>query len=374
MGSDTARTEAQAAFRRELAAFASAHGSSQAVRALLDHPAGYDPATWDLMIKQLGLPGLIVAEEHGGSGAGWAEAVIALEELGATLLPSPFLPALIATAALQAAASPRAAAGLLPAITDGRQRLILALPHDRQEHSAAVSARESGGQWTVTGRVPCVPDGCGASTLAVVADTSAGPVLLCADGRAPGLARAALETLDLTRRQASITFDATPAVLVSSPGNTGWLPRTRALAALAIAADQLGGIRRCLEMATAYARDRTAFGRAIGSFQAIKHLCADMLVDLECTRAAVEHAARVADDDGTPGSSALTLACSVAKAYASDAYCRAAATLIQVHGGLGFTWEHDAHLYYRRAHSDEQLAGDSAFHRAQIAAALVASA
>ncbi|HEX6854716.1 MAG TPA: acyl-CoA dehydrogenase family protein [Streptosporangiaceae bacterium] len=377
MDAGTARTDAQAAFRQELRSFTKAHGTSQAVRALLDDPAGYDPAVWELMAKQLGLPGLIVGEEHGGSGAGAAEAVIALEELGAVLLPSPFLPSLLGTVAVLAGGT--AVARILPAVTDG-QRLALGgaeLAGPGGEVSAA--AGDDGG-WRLTGQVPCVLDGAGASLILVVAGTGAGPALFAVPAGAPGLTAVALETLDLTRREARLSFDAVPAELASDPAQAAWLPRVRALAALAVAAGSLGGIRRCLEMATGYAKERTAFGRTIGSFQAVKHMCADMLVDLECTRAAVEHAAKVADradETGPPGEAAaaeLPAACSVAKAYASDAFVRAATTLIQVHGGLGFTWEHDAHLFYRRAFSDEQLFGDAAAHRAQLAAALVVPA
>jgi len=370
----TARTDAQAAFRQELRSFTKAHGTSQAVRALLDDPAGYDPAVWELMAKQLGLPGLIVSEEHGGSGAGAAEAVIALEELGAVLLPSPFLATLLGTVAVLAGGG--ATARILPAVAAGQQRLALAGADDGEVTAAA---GDDGG-WRLTGQVPCVLDGAGASLILVVAGTGDGPALFAVPAGAPGLTPVALETLDLTRREAQLSFDAVPAELASDPGQAAWLPRVRALAALAVAAGSLGGIRRCLEMATGYAKERTAFGRTIGSFQAVKHMCADMLVDLECTRAAVEHAAKVADqadEAGPPGeaaAAALPAACSVAKAYASDAFTRAAVTLIQVHGGLGFTWEHDAHLFYRRAFSDEQLFGDAAAHRAQLAAALVASA
>jgi alkylation response protein AidB-like acyl-CoA dehydrogenase len=384
----TARTDAQAAFRQELRSFTKAHGTSQAVRALLDDPAGYDPAVWELMAKQLGLPGLIVGEEHGGSGAGAAEAVIALEELGAVLLPSPSLPSRLGMVAARAVARP--AERILPAVAAGQQRLALAgaeLPSTGPASTGPASTgsevsatADSDGGWRLTGQVPCVLDGAGASLILVVASTSAGPVLFAVPAGAPGLTAVALETLDLTRREARLSFDAVPAELASDPSQAAWLPRVRALAALAVAAGSLGGIRRCLEMATGYAKERTAFGRTIGSFQAVKHMCADMLVDLECTRAAVEHAAKVADqadETGPPGeaaAAALPAACSVAKAYASDAVVRAATTLIQVHGGLGFTWEHDAHLFYRRAFSDEQLFGDAAAHRAQLAAALVVPA
>jgi len=389
----TARTDAQAAFRQELRSFTKAHGTSQAVRALLDDPAGYDPAVWELMAKQLGLPGLIVGEEHGGSGAGAAEAVIALEELGAVLLPSPFLPTLLGTVAVLAGG--RAAGRILPAVAAGQQRLALAGADVASTGLAStglgstglastggeVSATADGdGGWRLTGQVPCVLDGAGASLILVVASTGEGPALFAVQAGAPGLTAVALETLDLTRREARLSFDAVPAELASDPDQAAWLTRVRALAALAVAAGSLGGIRRCLEMATGYAKERTAFGRTIGSFQAVKHMCADMLVDLECTRAAVEHAAKVADradESGPPGeaaAAALPAACSVAKAYASDAVVRAATTLIQVHGGLGFTWEHDAHLFWRRAKVDRFLLGDEAEHLDAVARLAVAGA
>ena len=319
--------------------------------------------------------------------------MIALEELGAVLLPSPFLPTLLGTVAVLAGG--RAAARILPAVAAGQQRLALAGADVASTGLAStglgstglastggeVSATADGdGGWRLTGQVPCVLDGAGASLILVAASTGEGPALFAVQAGAPGLTAVALETLDLTRREARLSFDAVPAELASDPAQAAWLTRVRALAALAVAAGSLGVIRRCLEMATGYAKERTAFGRTIGSFQAVKHMCADMLVDLECTRAAVEHAAKVADqadESGPPGeaaAAALPAACSVAKAYASDAVVRAATTLIQVHGGLGFTWEHDAHLFYRRAFSDEQLFGDAAAHRAQLAAALVVPA
>jgi alkylation response protein AidB-like acyl-CoA dehydrogenase len=302
--------------------------------------------------------------------------VIALEELGAVLLPSPFLTTLLGTVAVLAGG--RATARILPAVAAGQQRLALAGAELASTGGGAVTAAAGG--WRLTGQVPCVLDGAGASLILVVASTGDGPALFAVPAGAPGLTAVALETLDLTRREARLSFDAVPAELASDPAQAAWLTRVRALAALAVAAGSLGGIRRCLEMATGYAKERTAFGRTIGSFQAVKHMCADMLVDLECTRAAVEHAAKVADQAGKSGpqgeaaAAALPAACSVAKAYASDAVVRAATTLIQVHGGLGFTWEHDAHLFYRRAFSDEQLFGDAAAHRAQLAAALVVPA
>jgi alkylation response protein AidB-like acyl-CoA dehydrogenase len=372
-----AHTEERAAFRQELRSFSKANASPRAVRALLDDPAGFEPAAWEQMTGQLGLPGLVIGEEYGGSGAGYAEAVIALEELGASLLPSPFLPGLIATATLLTAGT-GAADNLLTAVAAGHQRVALATasadPGGEHRTADPVTASCTGGQWRLTGSTDFVLDGAGADVIAAVAATADGTALLCAEGSAPGLTRIPLETLDLTRRQARVTFSEVPARLVIDPGQAGWPARASSLAALILAADQLGGIRQCLETATGYARERTAFGRPIGSFQAVKHICADMLVDLECTRAAVEHAAGVADNEAVADGSALMLACSTAKAYASDAYAAAAASLIQVLGGLGFTWEHEAHLYYRRAHSDEQLFGNAAFHRAQIAAALVVTA
>jgi alkylation response protein AidB-like acyl-CoA dehydrogenase len=195
----------------------------------------------------------------------------------------------------------------------------------------------------------------------------AGLALFAVPGDAPGVVRRPLTTLDLTRRQAEIALEGVRVGAEAALGAPGdafpALERARDLAAVALAAEQVGGAQRCLDLAVAYAKERVQFGRPIGSFQAIKHKCADMMVDLESARSAAYYAACAADE----GSDELASAAAAAKATCSDAYFRCAADCIQIHGGVGFTWEYDIHLYFKRAKASETLLGEPAFHRERIA-------
>ena len=203
-----------------------------------------------------------------------------------------------------------------------------------------------------------------ADLILVVAQADAGPSLFAVRGDAEGLTRRPLTTLDMTRKQAALTLDGVPAALVGTEGGAAdVVTRTLRLAVVALAAEQVGGAQRCLDMSVEYAKIRMQFGRPIGSFQAIKHMCADMLLEVESARSAAYYAAWAAQDE----SDELPLVSSMAKAYCSEAYFRAAADNIQIHGGIGFTWEHDAHLYYRRAKSTELMLGTPGEHR-EIAA------
>jgi alkylation response protein AidB-like acyl-CoA dehydrogenase len=355
MSDDT--SDFHADFRSSVERYAAEHGDSRRRRAVFDDPLGYEPRAWSVLSGQLGLTGLVVPEADGGAGTGWVEAAIATEELGAALVPVPWLSTLIATGALLGTGD--AGAPLRKAVAAGERLVTLA-----QGDVAAEREREG---WALSGTAPYVLDGAAADVLLVVAATDAGTGLFVVDAGAGGLTRTPLVTLDLLRRQARVELARVPATALHEPGDAGWLERATALATLAVAAEQLGGIRQCLAMSVQHAKDRIAFGRPIGSFQAVKHKCADMLVHLETTRVAVGNAARAAD---TGTDAELSLAASVAKSVASDGYVTASADLIQIHGGLGFTWEHDAHLYFRRARADEVLYGDGIHHRARIASSL----
>ncbi len=188
--------------------------------------------------------------------------------------------------------------------------------------------------------------------------------LFAVEADAAGLTRTPLATMDQTRKQARLEFSATPARLVGEDGGAGpALSRTLDLAAVALAAEQVGGAQRCLDMAVDYAKTRIQFGRPIGSFQAIKHKCADMLLEVESAKSAAYYAGWAAAED----SEELPVVASLAKSYCSEAYFHAAAENIQIHGGIGFTWEHDAHLYFKRAKSSELLLGDPSYHRELLA-------
>ena len=365
-------TAEQQELRRTVRRFLSDKSPPEQVRRLMDTGDGYDPDVWSQLAGQLGLVGLTVPEEHGGSGCGPVEQLIVCEEMGRALLCAPYLStAVLATSTLLASADRAAQAGLLPPIAAGSLIATLAVPEDEGTWSTGTlrtQARVQGSRWLVTGRKNFVLDGASAGLILVAAQAPAGPSLFAVDGAAPGLARRPLQTLDMTRKQAVIDFDEVPARLVGTEGAAAAVvDHAVLLGSIMLAAEQVGGAQRCLDMSVDYAKFRYQFGRPIGSFQAIKHKCADMLLEVESARSAAYYAAWGAAD-GAPD---LPLAASLAKAYCSEAYSRTAAGNIQIHGGIGFTWEHDAHLYYRRAKSAEAMLGTPAEHRDLAAGYLI---
>jgi alkylation response protein AidB-like acyl-CoA dehydrogenase len=355
-------------FRRMVRRFVDAHSPEAAVREQMATERGFDPAVWSGMAAQLGLQGLVVPEELGGQGFGYVELCIVLEELGRSLLCAPYFATVaLAVNTLLQAGDEDAKGALLPGIASGATIATLAFSEANgrwDEAGIEARARREGAAWTIQGTKLYVLDGHTADTVLVAARTAAGVSLFRVAGDAAGLTRTPLVTLDPTRKQARLDFDGVPAVLVGADG-AGWgvLSRALDLAAVALAAEQVGGAQRCLDMAVGYAKERVQFGRPIGSFQAIKHKCADVLLEVESARSAAYYAAWSAAE----GSDELPAVASLAKAYCSDAYLHAASENIQVHGGIGFTWEHPAHLYFRRAKSTGLLFGDSTYHRELLA-------
>ncbi len=340
----------------------------QTVRRLMDTEQGYDPQVWSQMAEQMALQGLIVPEQYGGAGFGPVEHAIVLEEMGRTLLCAPYLStAVLATNALLHAANEEAKAEILPGIASGQTVATLAFVDEGggwDPRDVALRAAGGGDAWRLSGVKTYVLDGHVADVLLVAARAGDGLSLFRVEPEAPGLTRTLLPTLDLTRKLARLELSDTPATRIGAAGDLEpGLRRALALTVSALAAEQAGGTQRCLEMSTEYAKTRLQFGRAIGSFQAIKHRCADMLVEVEFAKSAAYHAAFAAtrEDDE------LLAAASLAKAYCSDAYFHAAAETIQIHGGMGFTWEHPAHLYFKRAKSSAVLFGDATHHREQLA-------
>jgi alkylation response protein AidB-like acyl-CoA dehydrogenase len=337
------------------------------VRRLMETEAGFDQDVWG-QLAELGLLGLAVPEEFGGAGYGFVEVGIVLEEAGRALLCAPYLSSVVlATSALLFADDDSAKKDYLPGLVAGTLRGTLALTEESgrwDEEGVTVAARPRDGGWSLSGSKTYVPDGHTADLLLVAARTGAGVSLFAVPGDAPGLRREALPTMDLTRKQARLDFDEAPARLVGAEG-AGWpvLSRVLDLAAVGLAAEQVGGAARVLEMAVDYAKVRVQFGRPIGSFQAIKHKCADMLVDVESARSAAYYGLWAA---GELNAELPAVAC-VAKSFCSDAYFRCAGENIQIHGGIGFTWEHPAHLYFKRAKSSQVLFGDPAYHRELLA-------
>ena len=346
------------------------------VRELMDNQDGTDEKVWAYAGSQLGLQGLAIPEQYGGAGFTFAEQAIVLEELGAALYPGPYLAsAVLAASALLASSDETAKQDLLPGIASGEVVATLAFTEDdgswEPEDIALAATQDAAGGWVLDGHKSYVLDGHGAGLILVAGRTSgqgqdaSALSMFAVPADAPGLDRTALPTLDQTRKMARLVFASVPARLIGAPGEAGAvLAKTLDVAAIALAAEQLGGAQRALDMAVAYAKVRHQFGRPIGSFQAIKHRCADLLLEVESLRSAVGYAAAAVAED----SSEVPAVAALVKALASETYFHVAAENIQIHGGIGFTWEHDAHLYFKRAKASELFLGDASYHRERLAA------
>ncbi len=328
------------------------------VRRLMETDAGYDPATWARLGGELGVLGLAVPEALGGADGTLVDQAVVAEEFGAALLPGPVLGTVgLAIPALVALGED------VSAFVEGTRTAALAVP-DRAGRfdPSLVTVTESDG--TLTGEVAQVVDG-SADVLVVAARTSDGVGLFAVEDAT----RTSLSTLDQTRRQATVRFDATPARLLAADAAPAVTHAFRVGAAL-LAAEQVGGAQKLLDLTVAYAGTRLQFGRPIGSFQAVKHRCADMLVLVEHARSTAYHAAWALQD----GLDDPDLAVSIAQATCSEAYQRIALDSVQLHGGIGFTWEHSTQLYVKRAVTDAALLGSATEHREHIAAAVLDTA
>jgi alkylation response protein AidB-like acyl-CoA dehydrogenase len=361
-------SEEQEELRRIVRQFLDDKSDEQAVRALMATEKGFDDAVWRQMADQMGLQGLIVPEDCGGSGYSYVELIVVLEEMGRSLLCAPYFSTVVLAAnTLIHSGDDAAKKQHLPGIASGDTIATLAFTEDNgrwDESGITMVATAAGDGWSLNGHKMYVLDGHVANLIIVAARTGKGVSLFTVDADAAGLSRTALQTMDQTRKQARLEFDNTPATLLGADGD-GWkvLERVLDLAAVALAAEQVGGAQKCLDMSVEYAKVRVQFGRPIGSFQAIKHKCADMLLEVESAKSAAYYAAWCAAELNDE----LPSVASLAKAYCSEAYFHAAAENIQIHGGIGFTWEHPAHLYFKRAKSSELLFGDPTYHRELLA-------
>jgi alkylation response protein AidB-like acyl-CoA dehydrogenase len=361
-------TEEQEELRSTIRSFLESKSPESAVREQMETEVGYDAAVWNQMAEQMGLQGLHIPEEYGGSGFGYVELGIVLEEMGRALLCAPFFSSVVLAAnTLIHSGDEAAKQAHLPGIASGETIAALAFTEPSgkwDEAGITMPATASGDGYTLSGVKSFVIDGTQANLIIVAARTAAGVSLFAVDGDAAGLTRESLSTMDQTRKQARLTFDNTPATLIGGDGG-GWsiLSTVLDLAAIGLAAEQVGGAQFVLEMAVQYAKDRVQFGRPIGSFQAIKHKCADMLLEVESAKSAAYYGLWCASEMNDE----LPSVASLAKAYCSEAYFHATAENIQIHGGIGFTWEHPAHLYFKRAKSSELLFGDPTYHRELLA-------
>ena len=366
-------TEDQDSLRDVVRSFMDAKSTEEDVRTLMDTESGYDTAVWAQMGGELGLQGLHIPEQFGGQGYGFVELAIVFEEMGRKLLCAPYFAtvALAANAILNAGTNDEKAA-LLPGIASGETIGALAFTEANGRWDAdgiTMVAKGSGSDWTLDGEKMFVIDGHNADLIVVVARTEGttgedGISFFTVAGDAAGLTRTPLATMDQTRKQARLEFKGVKATPLGAPG-AGWaaLSKTLDQAAVCLSNEMVGGAQFVLDMSVEYAKVRVQFGRPIGSFQAIKHKCADMLLEVESAKSAAYYSAWAAAEDNEE----LPVVASLSKAYCSDAYFHSTAENIQIHGGIGFTWEHPAHLYFKRAKSSEILLGDATYHRELLA-------
>jgi alkylation response protein AidB-like acyl-CoA dehydrogenase len=361
-------SEEQEELRRITRQFLESKSPETEVRRLMETTEGYDPAVWTQMANELGLQSLTIPEEYGGQGFTYVELTVVLEEMGRALLAAPFYSTVVlATNAILHSGDEAAKKELLPGIASGETIATLAFtePNGKWDTSGIeATATQDGDAWKIDGTKMFVLDGHVANLIIVAAKTGDGISLFKVDGDAAGLTRTALATMDQTRKQAKLEFASVPATLIGEQGaGTDVLARVLDLAVVALAAEQVGGAQKVLDMSVEYAKDRVQFGRPIGSFQAIKHKCADMLLEVESAKSAAYYAGWCAAELNDE----LPSVASLAKAYCSEAYFHVTAENIQIHGGIGFTWEHPAHLYFKRAKSSELLLGDPTYHRELLA-------
>src|SRR5712691_9819047 len=350
--------------------------ASETVRKLMDGPEGMTPDLWKKIAEQ-GWTGLIFADEHGGMGLGFVDLVVLMEEMGRAVVPGPFFSTvLLGGLALREAGTEPQKKAWLPKIASGEARATLAWMEPSAELGArgiTLTATAKGPGFTLDGTKLFVHDANTADVIVVAARTASGKSpeegvsLFLVPKGTPGLSVTLLPTMDQTRKLCEVAFKNVEVGADARMGQvgSGWAPLARVLdrATVALCAEMCGGAQKVLEMTVEYAKIRQAFGRPIGSYQGVKHKAADMLVDVENSKSITYYAAWALDEGVAEG----PLAASMAKAYVSDAYRRVAALGIQLHGGIGFTWEHDLHLYFKRAKGSEFTFGDATYHRERVA-------
>jgi alkylation response protein AidB-like acyl-CoA dehydrogenase len=366
---NTLSGEERAALRDSVHRLLQDQSSEAAVRAVMETDSGYDAALWQ-SLAEMGVVGLIIDEAHGGSGVGPMELEAVMEEAGAALLCSPLLASVIAAKLLQALGDDVVSDRLLPAIASGKTIATAVLTGDAgtwTEEGVAITADEVDGKWRLEGRGSYVLDGQNADVLIVIARSGDQFGAFVLESGAEGVSVEALPTFDHTQRLAAVTFSGAVAGRLNAKAPVWNAARAAMdLGLVALAGEQAGGAQRVLDFTVEYAKTRIQFGRQIGSFQAIKHMAADLLLETESALSAARNAAERLAGDAEKTEEAISLA-----AFAcADAFVKTAADGIQMHGGIAFTWEHPAHLYLKRARADAQLLGSPDYHRERYLQAL----
>lgn len=358
-------SEEQGQLRAAVRKFCADHVDESAVRGCMTSDPPFDAKVWARLGTELGVLGMAVPESAGGAGGSLVDQAVAVEQLGAALACGPLfgtvylaIPALVATSG---------DSDLLGALVEGTRTAAFAVPDDAgafDPASVSVAAVRTDQGWTLSGTVERVVDAGAADVLLVAADSSDGVGLYAVEANSAGVQRIPLTTLDLTRPQATVELVDVPATLVAGPEEAERvITHAFRVGGALLAVEQVGAAQHLLDLSVDYAKNRLQFGRPIGSFQAVKHRLADDLVALEHARSTAFHAVWALTD----GSDDPALAVSIAQATCSAAFVRVATDAIQVHGGIGFTWEHQAHLYYKRAYTDAALLGSAEQHRARVA-------
>jgi len=362
-------SDEQEELRRSLRRYFADRSPMADVRRVMEGSEGFDRVLWQRLAEELGLQGIAIPEAYGGAGFSAVELGIVFSEVGRALLVAPFLSSVaLAQSALVASGDDEACRRWLPPMVEGTVvgTLVATGEGGRPEPGSigVVASSDTKGRWRLDGSASHVLDGAAADLVLVPAQRPEGLGLFAVTADQPGLEREEVVTMDQTLRQARLDFAGVVAESVGGPGDAeGALERALEVGWLAMAAEAVGGAERCLEMSVEHAKSRYQFGRPVGTFQAIKHPLADALVEVEQAKSLAYHAAEAVADDPAE----RLLATSMAKAYCTEVYYQVAAETIQVHGGIGFTWEHDAHLFFKRAKTLELLLGDPAWHRRRIA-------
>ncbi len=365
-------SDEQAEFRSMLRRFLEDKSPTTEVRRLMAMDAGYDPDVWRQLSQELGLTAIHIPEAYGGQGFGISELAITVEEMGRALLCAPyFASTVLAATVIQKAGTEAQKQALLPGIAAGDTIATLALAEERGQwrvDDIEATATLSGDKVRLDGIKSFVLDGTSAGLIVVAARRSGstgsdGVSLYTVAGDAQGVERRLLKSADPTRKISRIAFSGVEAELLGEEGAAaGPIAETLDIAAICLANEMAGGAERLLEDAIDYAKMRVQFGRPIASFQSLKHKAADMLLEVEMAKSAAYHAAAGVDagDDDVPAVASL------AKAAAADAYMNTAIHAVQIHGGIGFTWDNDTHLWFKRAKSSEVLLGGTAYHRERL--------
>ena len=362
-------TPEQEEFRAGLRRALEARSPTKEVRRLMATEAGWERDGWQKLNRELGLTAVHIPESYGGSGFGYGELGIVLEEMGRGLLCAPFFStAVLATTAILNAGTEEQKQALLPSIAAGDTTATLAFSEDDGRNDGAavtMTAAPSGAVYRLDGTKSFVLDGHTADLIVVLARQPGstgddGLSFFTVTGDAPGLERRRLKTMDETRKLARLQFNSVEARLLGKAGGAaGPFAKTMQQALVCLANEMVGGAERLREDALNYVQMRMQFGRALASFQTMKHKAADMLVDVELAKSAAYYAAAALDD----GDADIQAIASLAKACASEAYLQTAIHAVQMHGGIGFTWDNDTHLWFKRAKSSEILFGDANQHR-----------